>query len=554
VPPFPRLRIEALDDLARQLRRAPRAQVLERLERVEALAEEIDPAINYPQDWVVFRITGQRPAIDDPPMFVGEALLGDISGLVERLSDAANLSLDQLEAGAWLDAAAVCERWEISRRTLERWRRLGLIARRVRGPNGKARLAFPLAAVERFERRRSGLLGGAAAYSRIARPLEERMLRRAAAYARLGCSLNQAAVRISERYGRGLETVRQLIRRRESVRALFDDRGPPGEHERRLIERAWWLAIEPREVARRLKRSTASVLRVANDARAARLRAVLLGADAPAGEGVPAEQAERILATAPVVSGLGGPSETDLLAFVRSARSGEVPLGVVEKARARAYPVLLARARAGAAALPASGVSGADVDTIETDLRWAVRLKTELVRSQVPLLVRTLEAAVARSLEEVRTALLIELIRAGLAAIGEAVEAFDPDKGGRLAAPAGMAVQRAAARVLRESAPEPRAGGRAAPRLAAGVAIADWTRSVALWQVWEGRAWLEPSLRVRRGLAGLEPGLALVLELRYGWGPAPVTTAEAARRLGVPLMRLAVMERRAVRLARRAAV
>lgn len=553
MPPLPRLRIASLAQLAGEAAFAPPETVRGHLERAEALAAEIDPAINYPEDWIVFRITAERPEMETPAIVVGEALLGDISALVERLSAAARLSAADLEPGRWLSADEVCARWKISRKTLERWRRLGLVARRVRGENGKPRLAFPLAAVERFERERKDRVEGAAAYSRIEPRVAARMVRRAAAYARLGCSLNQAAERIAARYGRGLETVRQLIRRSEAG-ALFDDRGPPSERERRLIERAWWLAIEPRVVAKRLKRSAPSVLRVAIDQRSARLRATLVEAEGAATNDTPeAPEAapaglESLLSSELVVRGLGAPGETDLLAFVEAARAGGAPIGAAERARARAYRALVARARASALLLPRHGASGAVVDAIETDLRWAVRLKAELVRSQLPLLVRTLEAAVSRPLEEVRAGVLSLLIAEGLGAIAEAVEHFDPEKGGRLAAPAGIAVQRAAARVLRDHAAELRpARGRAVPRLTPGVRIEDWTRRLAPWQSWRGGTWLEPPARVRAGAARLDPRLRMVLELRYGWGPAPVTVAVLGERMRMPAMRAAVVERRALR-------
>lgn len=566
MPPFPRLKVAALDDLARQVRFAPVETLRRQLERCEALSEEIDPAINYPEDWIVFRITGYRPETVAPATVVGEALIADISGLVERLSAAAKISAGELDPGRWLDAPGVCERWGISRKTLERWRKFGLIARRVRGEKGKPRLAFSLDAVERFERERRSDIEGAAGFSRLGAPLEARIARRAAAYARLGCSLNQAAGRISKRYGRALETVRQVIKR-GPARPLFDDRGPPSAREREFIERAWWAGFEPREVAGKLSRSTASVVRVINDQRAARLRGVLAEKQTAEGSGDPARPREGgrqnsrkaapaappdVLFSEPVSSGLGAPGETDLLGFVVAARHGEVPLGVVEKGRARAYRLLVERSRAAVRALPRRGVSGAAVDAIETDLRWAMRLKAELIRSQLPLLVRTLEAALMRPLEEARSGLLVDLVREGLAAIGEAVDAFDTEKGGRLAAPTGIALQKAAMKVLREHAVELAAGtGRAVPRLHEGVWIGDWTRRVASWQSWEGRAWLEAPARVRRGAAGIEPRLRRALELRHGWGPRPMSLPELAAELRLPVMRAAVVERRAWREAAR---
>ena len=86
MPAFAKLRIAALDDLARQLRFAPPETLRRQLERAEQLAAEIDPSINYPEDWIVFRITGYRADMPAPATIVGEALLGDIGILVERLS------------------------------------------------------------------------------------------------------------------------------------------------------------------------------------------------------------------------------------------------------------------------------------------------------------------------------------------------------------------------------------------------------------------------------------------------------------------------------------
>jgi hypothetical protein len=48
----------------------------------------------------------------------------------------------------------------VSRKTLERWRREGLVARRVMGGNGKPRLVFAVASVERFEKERGGSVEG----------------------------------------------------------------------------------------------------------------------------------------------------------------------------------------------------------------------------------------------------------------------------------------------------------------------------------------------------------------------------------------------------------
>src|SRR5690348_15581463 len=107
MPPLPRLRIAALDELSRQLRFAPPETLRRQLERTRTLAAEIDPARNYPEEWVIFRVTGYRPQNAGDTVFVGEALLGDISALVERLSAAAGLRQTELDPAQHLEIGAL---------------------------------------------------------------------------------------------------------------------------------------------------------------------------------------------------------------------------------------------------------------------------------------------------------------------------------------------------------------------------------------------------------------------------------------------------------------
>lgn len=561
MPPLPRLRIAALEDLARQLRFAPPETLRKQLERAEIVAGEIDPQVNYPEDWLVYRITGYRPEIDEPATFVGEALLGEMSALIERLSDAAGLRHDDPDAGPTLDAAALCERWKISRKTLDRLRRRGLIARRVMGERGKPRLAFPLAAVERFEAREGDRLRRAGEFSRIEPELQRRMIRRAAVYRRrLRCSLNAAAMRLARRFGRSHEAVRQMLMRHDaaSPAPIFKERPRLESSHRRLAWRAHVRGIEPSVVAKHLGRTRATVHRLVTLERARRLRELGL---TPAAHGRDAA-ADPLTAT-PARSGLGAPGHTDLLELITAARASEAPLGAVEQIRAAAYHRLVGRAATAANELPFSWPSAETLDRIETDLRWAARLKAELVRSQLPLALRTLESLLSRPAELTRPAALRALIDEAIAALAESVDVFDPTGRGRLAAPAGLALQRRLSRWIREhpgQIGDPPGAGRASPTLRPGVRIVDWTLRVAPWQSErgpDGRAahpWLEPDPRLRATLPRVRPDLASLLARRFGWdGLPPVTLAQIAADLGLPVMKAGSLERRALREALAAA-
>src|SRR5688572_15617995 len=91
MPPLPRLHVPALAEIARRLRYVPPKAARRQLEAAEGIAGDLDPAATYPEDWVVFRLTGYRPEIAEPALIAGERLIADLSPLVEHLCVAAEL-------------------------------------------------------------------------------------------------------------------------------------------------------------------------------------------------------------------------------------------------------------------------------------------------------------------------------------------------------------------------------------------------------------------------------------------------------------------------------
>lgn len=553
MPPLAAITVPVLERLARERRFAPEEVVRADLARIEALVWDLDPALGYPEDWVVFRLAGRQERIDRPALVRGSALLEELSALAERLTEQAGLTAPE---GA-VDSAELCARWNISRKTLDRFRRRGLIAWRVRSGDGRRRLVFPASAVSAFEAHRREMIERAGRFSRIEPELEARIVRRAERYHRLtGCSLNQAAQRLAERFGRSHEAIRKLLQRHERERPRFNQVAVLGERERRVMFRAWRLGAEPSVLGRKYRKSRGSVLRALSLERADRLREMARegGLDGPAGPTFEMEDAEAVLLSpAPVREGLGAPGATDLLSFVLGARRRTVPVGVVEQARSVAFQFLKWRASRLIGQLHPYNPASGDVDRIETLLRWASRLKAELMRQELALAVETLESGMGRRLDEMSASESAELVREMLELTGQAVEQFDPFKaarsGGRLAGPVTLAIQRLAARVVKDR--QTAAGGpmRASSRLTAGWVIEDWTRSVSPWQ-----SWLEPDRRVRPNLGACPRGSAEVLRARMGWGDRPPRTIEeVARDLSISTIAVVKLERRGIQAALAAA-
>lgn len=545
MPPLPRLTVDAIADLARQLRYAPRHALLRDLERTEKLVTDIDPLQTYPEDFVVFRITGYRKDIPGTAMIPGQELLGELASLAEHLSAAARIPIDAVQGA--LSPDELCARWNVSRKTLERYRRRGLLSRRVIGPSGRPRVVFTRQAVTTFEQRETDILAQASTFTRLDDQTRVKVIELARAEANAGKSLNQAALCVAEHIGRGHETVRQILRKhdQESDDPIFEESGPLTERQRRFAYRAWRRSIEPGDIALRLGKPRPAVQRVTADERANVLRRLL-----PAiRDGLDASPDEVGVETRFAREGIGyaGPvALADLLALARAVTVMPAP---EEKARARAYVALRARAASAIEALTMHGVHAPDVDRIETDLRWAARLKAELVRSQLPNLLRTIESRLGHEAEAVGGTKLRAIMGALMRAACVAIDRHHPSTGGRLAAPVLLGADRAMRDSMQRLALKPMSQaqpGRAKRVIATSERVSDFTQRICVWQ-----PHIEPDIRLRQGIELIEPAHAELLRLRYGLAPTeagrPLTLAELAHRMDSRPLHVARSERAAIR-------
>jgi len=558
VPRLSAIAVPAVEHIADQLRFAPPEALRRAVERVEELAGEVDEGAEYPADWVMFRVSGYRAdrAAGSMSPIRGAALLADLSALAERLSRGAHVSIDEARAQGMAGVDELCERWSVSRKTLDRFRRRGLIARRAEDDRGRASLVFSARVVERFEAGNAARLARGGEFSRIDPDTEERIVRRAARYRRLfDWSISRCAARLAAKFGRSHEAVRALLLRQGNAAGA----APPARTSRddgRDFLRALSRGVEPRELAGRAGVTARGVIRAAAIARR-ELLVDLLGSGALDASRSPAferpDAAEVILAARPVREGLGGHGITDLLGLIRAARPRDPRPPAEERARALAYHFLRFTTAAAIRSLDDQHPGALALDEIETRLRWAARLKAELMRPQLHLVIETVEGLVGPPEELPRglhSAQVAALVRAAIGGLAEAVDLFEPQRPargapGRLAAPAGLAIARACARWMRSSGVESGTPptGRAASRLLEGVTIPDWTLSCTAWQ-----RWLEPELRVRAGAAGLDAASRELLETRFGWSGGPARTLkEIAAVKRTTLIRATVLERTALR-------
>jgi len=483
VPRLLKLRVAALERIAHELRYAPAAAARRHTVRAEKLVAMIDAEAVYPEDFVVFQITGFRPAMDGPELIPGAALLRDLAGLIDRLSRRAAFTRDELPPPQWLTVDQLRERWGVSRKTVERLRVRGLIGRRVTLTRGRAMNVFPLAVVKAVEARERA---GPAAGSRR----------------RSGAAKRPAATPEAERAPRRAVTPRQ----------------------RRLVERALRVGVKPAALAARLNKSEATVFRSRQRQLADRCRTVRMPIPAGAAELIEREGL-RFLAERSVRTGLGAPAATSLAEHVADAVRAGGPDPFVERARAFAFWTLVARAQTASRGLGRTRPAALAVDRVITDLRWAARLKVELMRGEQLLLLRTVAVQTGTPLLEHPADRATALLSRCMGALSAAVDRFDPTAG-RIAGVAGLELSRVVSRWQAEQAKDSPA--RARP--IAPPAFEDWTRSVCPWQ-----AWTNAPTEVLANLERLSPDDRNLLSARYGLdGSAPRDATELAAELGKP--------------------
>jgi RNA polymerase primary sigma factor len=549
MPPAARFRTSAIERLLEQLQYAPMDTRRRLMDAAEALLADIQHEQAYPEDFVVFRITGFRPDLEEEPaLLIGEALLADLPTFIQRLSQTLSLPLAAYDRQA-LRPADVAAQLKVSAKTVQRYRREGLVAHYVKGENNRARLVIFTDALQRFLDLHQRKVTRAGRFTRMDQAVREAIVREAKSlHAREGVTLNQAARRLADKHDRALETVRQVLQQadRDSDEPIFRERGPLTEREQRMILRAWERGSAVNAMAQRLGRTRTAVLRALHNQRAARIRTLHISyINLPTLELPEAEVV--ILASPAVRQALDTPSLPDdamtlleqCAATMREAHSGEDEAAEASLVAAQNYlKHRVQRTLANLAAFPRS----ADIDQVETSLRWAGMIKRKLVMLVLPVLVQRIEQNMHGRLIDQPAHGIIQLLQRAVQVGGEVVEHLDPSRGQHLAGVGRIAMDRSLA-----TQPIDTATGRAAARHAVGAvsvgglldSLTPWTDMLSLRR--DLRAYLETINVEHAQLVRDHHGL----DGRY-----PLTVAELAQDRGVTTTAISRMLQSAIRALR----
>ncbi len=259
-----------------QTRYAPKDRRLEQIDRAEQLLAEIDAEKRYPYEYVCYRITGFRP--DGWPALVleGGDVRHDLGLFVEDLSATARQAVEQV-AEPVLTVEEVGRRYNVSTRTVTRWRRQGLVARRF-VIDGRIKVGFLESSLQRFVTAHRLQVERGSRFRQLTEAEREEIIRRARrmALVRPGqAGLVEIARRIANKMARSTETVRLTLKaydRENPDRAIFPTSVPPLDDDAKAqIYRRFRMGVSAEVLARQYGRTRSSIYRVLNEMRARRI-------------------------------------------------------------------------------------------------------------------------------------------------------------------------------------------------------------------------------------------------------------------------------------------
>lgn len=261
-----------------QLRFTPEKKRRKQLDAAEQLFAIVDKDKEYPFEFVCFRITGFHLKSDiDTPLIKGDELLEDLRIFITKLSGRlAEPIAEQDQKIYTMDELA--ETMKVSTKTIYRWRKRGLIARKYVFDDGIKRLGFLQSTVDKFLSAHPDLVSHAKGFSRLTARQKQKIINEAARLsAGPNLSRHQIINKISAKMGKSHETIRYILldyERAHPDKTLFKkSTGAIEPIQAAEIYRLYKQGCDIKELMERYGRNRSSIYRIINQRRAKALLA-----------------------------------------------------------------------------------------------------------------------------------------------------------------------------------------------------------------------------------------------------------------------------------------
>lgn len=530
--------------LGHQLKMSPKRLRPSQIAGVERLLRFVQPEKCYPYDLICYHVTGyESRKLREAAGIPGEELIGDLVQLIDEMTRSAPLGPDAYDEPVYT-LAALATRLDVSTKTVGRWRKRGLICRRVMMRDGKTQLAVLDSDARRFVQHNLEFVRRAAAFKQLDESEKVTIIEQARELlASRRMRLHEVAQILSERTGRAVETIRYTLRRYDRENpgtAIFAEGGAPTvspEHRSifSLHERGETVA----SLSKQFDRPKAAIEDILREMRCRRLMNLPLDCiysaefDAPKADeiilGEPLEMPSEAGRREPMTTGA-------LPAYLRELFELPVLTREQEASLFRRYNYLKFKAKRLLEAVDPLSVTDAALADIESLVAQADAVKNELVRCNLRLVVSIAKKHVTNGPR------FFEVVSDGNMALMRAVEKFDYARGHKFSTYATWSVMRAYARSIPEEHYRARRFVSSADEVLEHVADESVASVAEVDQ--------QHSIRdaIAAGLRTLSKRERTVVEHHFGLGSkgAPSTLEEIGRLIGVTKERVRQIERKAL--------
>lgn len=256
-----------------QARFAPREQRLAQLDRSERLLLDIQTDKIYPYEFLCYRITGYRPTENPTAKISGLDARHDLRLFVEDLSDSLNIRANAMPEPV-LTVEELSEKFNVSTKTISRWREQGLVSRRFIF-DGRKRVGFLQSSVDRFVAHNREKVQRGARFSQLTDEERDEIVDRARRLAKAGGCPAEVTKRVARRMNRSVETIRYTLKQFDDEHpeiAVFPDRtGPLSDEAKNKIYQEARRGVSLDVLARQYCRTRNSIYRILNEVRARRV-------------------------------------------------------------------------------------------------------------------------------------------------------------------------------------------------------------------------------------------------------------------------------------------
>ncbi|MCA9214961.1 MAG: sigma-70 family RNA polymerase sigma factor [Planctomycetales bacterium] len=429
-----------------QVRYAPREKRVTQVNNAERLYREIDANKTYPYELLCFRITGYRPDSSRMLTMSGDDVQHDLRLFIEDVSDSAAIDVTDVSQAVY-SVEELAKRFNVSTKTISRWRQQGLLSRRFI-VNGRKRVGFLESSVEYFIETNGDRIKRGEKFSQLTDREKGEIVQQARRMARTGSCPSEVTRRIAKSLGRSVETIRYTLKhfdKQHPELAIFPERtGPLTDDSKRAIYEEFSAgAATVESLAKRYGRTKSSIHRILNEARANRILELPL-------DYIPNDMFDDPAAFDEIMGPMPEPEGKPRIPRAPSglppylASLYEVPLLNREQEAHlfRKFNFLKHRATKLRDAMDVSSATVSEMDEIERLYDQIVAVKNQIVQANLRLVVSIAKRHVTQTEE------FFGLVSDGNVSLMRAVEKFDFSRGFKFSTYASWAIMKNFARTI----------------------------------------------------------------------------------------------------------